>query len=396
MFERTELITVEDADTLREVVDKLQQSPVIGIDTESDSSYAYQERVCLIQVSDLTADYIIDPVVFDDLGALGPLLADPSVVKVLHGADYDIVCLHRDYGFEIRGLFDTLVAAQLLGLDRIGLADLIERFFGIQLDKAYQRHNWRLRPLEHEHVEYARGDTHFLIALREIMHPRLRRAGRLRHLDEECRILEKRRWTTRPFDPDGWVDIKRAGELDEDGMRVLRKLYVYRDRQARKMDRPVYKVIPDRVLLSLAEQRPQTAGALDAMFRRKSALRRRHGAALLKAIQEGLEDDQPLPKSRSSKKPARAAPKTKLRARLRGRQAERVMASLKQWRNDLIDSDPSLTPYTVASNATLKWIASMRPHSIEELKQVPEVRRWQVRDFGEEILELLDRVAPDA
>ena len=199
----------------------------------------------------------------------------------------------------------------------------------------------------------------------------------------------RRRASTR----DGWIDIKRAGELDELGMRVLRKLYMYRDRQARRMDRPVYKVIPDSVLIALAEQRPQTSDELDGMFRRKSALRRRHGPALLRVIQEGVNDDQPLPRTR--RKPPRSVPKTKLRTRLRGRQAERVMASLKQWRNDLVQSDPSLTPFTVASNATLKWIASMRPHNIEELKQVPEVRRWQVRDFGEEILALLDQIAPE-
>ena len=395
MFEDTPLVMVEDAATLREVVDKLHRSPVIGLDTESDSSYAYQEKVCLIQLSDLDTDYIVDPLQIDDITVMAPLLADTSITKVLHGADYDIVCLDRDFDFQIHGLFDTLIAAQLLGMERIGLADLIERFFGIVLDKQYQRHNWALRPLEHEHVEYARGDTHFLLALEEIMRPRLRRMGRLRHLREECKILQRRQWSQKSFDPDGWMDIKRAGELDETGMRVLRRLYLYRDKQARKMDRPVYKVIPDSVLVSIAEARPGTPSELDKMFRRKSALRRRHGDALLRLVEQGEEDDQPLPKPRR-KTSGRAKPKTKLRTRLRGRQAERVMASLKQWRNDLVENDPTLTPYTVASNATLKWIASMRPHSIEELKQVPEVRRWQVRDFGEEILALLDEIAPEA
>ncbi len=393
MFEDTPLVMVEDAATLTKVVTDLEQASVIGIDTESDSSYTYQEKVCLIQVSDLDRDYIIDPLAIEDLSPLAPLLADRDIVKVLHGADYDVVCLRRDFGFQIRGLFDTLIAAQLLGMERIGLADLIQRFFGVELDKQYQRYNWGLRPLEPEHVDYARGDTHYLLALREIMLPRLRRLHRTRHLREECRLLEKREWSAKPFDPDGWLDIKRAGELDEDGMRVLRQLYLYRDRQARKMDRPVYKVIPDGVLFSVAKRCPETPDELDALFRRKSALRRRHGPALVKAVLDGLDDDSPLPPLRRKRK--RKRPQTKLRTRLRGRQAERVMAGLKQWRNDLIESDPSLTPFTVASNATLKWIASLRPQSLEELEQVPEVRRWQVQDFGEEILELLDRIVPE-
>ena len=391
MFEDTPLVMVEDQASLAQTVDVLAASPVIGIDTESDSSYAYQEKVCLIQISDLSTDYIVDPLSIDDLSPLKGILADRSIVKVLHGADYDVVCLGRDFDFRIRGLFDTLIAAQLLGMERIGLADLIARFFGVELDKQYQRYNWGLRPLLPEHVDYARGDTHFLLALREIMLPRLRRLGRTRHLREECRLLERRRWTVRPFDPEGWRDIKHSGDLDEDGMRVLRQLFLYRDQQARKMDRPVYKVIPDGVLVSIAQSRPETTADLDALFRRKSALRRRHGAALVKAVEAAMADDAPLPKT--TRRKTRQRPKTTLRTRLRGRQAERVMASLKRWRNDLLERDPTLTPFTVASNATLKWIASMRPMNLEELEQVPEVRRWQVHDYGEEILELLDRIA---
>ncbi len=394
MFEETPLVMVEDASTLDEVVATLETASVIGIDTESDSSYTYQEKVCLIQISDLERDYIIDPLAIDDLSPLGPLLADRNIVKILHGADYDVVCLRRDFGFQIQGLFDTLIAAQLLGMERIGLADLILRFFGIGLDKQYQRHNWGLRPLEREHIEYARGDTHFLLALREIMLPRLRRLDRTRHLREECRLLEKRQWSAKPFDPNGWLDIKRAGELDEDGLRVLRQLYLYRDQQARRMDRPVYKVIPDGVLFSLAHNLPESSSDLERLFRRKSALLRRHGKSLLKTVQAGLDDESPLP-SRQRKRKSKPRPKTPLRTRLRGKAAERVMASLKQWRNDLVENDPALTPFTVASNATLRWIATLRPQNLDELKQVPEVRRWQVHDFGEELLDLLDRIAPE-
>ncbi|MEO0605734.1 MAG: HRDC domain-containing protein [Myxococcota bacterium] len=383
---------VEDEPMLREVVDKLERSRVIGIDTESDSSYAYQEKVCLIQVSDLEADYIIDPLLIGDVSSLGPVLADPSIVKVLHGADYDIVCLDRDYGFRFRGLFDTLVAAQLIGMERIGLADLIDRYFGIPIDKQYQRHNWGLRPLEDEHVAYARGDTHFLLALHEIMIKTVRRRGRLRHLREECRLLQQKRWTGKGHDPEGWIELKGASDLDAVGMKVLRRLYQYRDKQARRQDRPVYKVIPDGVLLELAEHRPHDRGELDDLFRRKQAMRRRYGSGLLEAIHQGLDDPKvEVPEKRKRKK---TRPRTALRTRLRGRQAERVMASLKQWRNDLVDKEPGLTPFTVASNSTLKWIASLRPQNLEELEQVPEVRKWQVVDFGEEILELLDRVAP--
>lgn len=393
MFHDTPLVMVEDRAALEELVEALSASKVIAIDTESDSSYTYQEKVCLIQISDLHTDYIVDPLAIGDVSALGPLLGDRSIVKVLHGADYDIVCLRRDFGFQIRGLFDTLIAAQLLGLERIGLADLLGQFFGLDIDKQFQRHNWALRPLRGEHLDYARGDTHFLLALREILLRRLRSVGRLRHMTEECRILEKRRWAGRGFDETGFLDLKRAQELDPEGLRVLRRLYLYRDRQARRMDRPVYKVIPDEVLVDVARAKPRTEHAIDGLFRAASPLRRRHGKAMLAEVLAGLEDTGPLPDPKKREKKTER-PRTPLRTRLRGRQAERVLSDLKAWRQKVLARDPGLTPYTVASNTTLKWIAQMRPTTLEELGQVPEVRRWQVRDFGEELLALLDRIAP--
>lgn len=399
MFEDTPLVMVEDEQTLRSVVDRLSTASVIAIDTESDSSYAYQEKVCLIQVSDLHTDYIIDPLAVGSLAPLGGLLADRGITKVLHGADYDIVCLKRDFGFRIGGLFDTLIAAQLLGMQRIGLADLIARFFGIELDKQFQRYNWALRPLLPEHIEYARGDTHFLLALREILERSLRASGRRRHFVEECRILERREWHGRRFDPDGWLELKRVNLLDATARKILRRLYLYRDKQARKMDRPSYKVIPDDVLVDVAKARPRSESDLDAIISPRSALRRRHGRALLEQVVDGAKDDGPLPepsprgKTRDAPK-ARRSGKKAPPSRLRGRQAERVLADLKQWRTEVLDRDPTLSAYNVASNATLKSIASVRPRSLQELGEVPDVRRWQVRDFGEELLARLDKVAP--
>lgn len=391
-FDDTPLVMVESQRALEECVATLSRARVIGLDTESDSSYAYQEKVCLIQVSDLHTDYVIDPLAVRDLSPLGPLLADRSITKILHGADYDIVCLKRDFGFRIRGLFDTLIAAQLIGMERIGLADLINRFFGVEIDKHFQRYNWALRPLRPEHLEYARGDTHYLLALREILLRELRQIRRVRHFHEECRLLERREWHGRTFDPNGWLELKRAGDLDQAGMRILRRLYKYRDRQARMMNRPSYKVIPDDVLVDIARKKPGTERALDALFSPRSALRRRHGRALLEQTELALDDTEPLATATAKARPPR--PKTRLRTRLRGRQAERVLADLKRWRSELLERNPRLNAYSVASNATLKWISAMRPFDLAELAEVPEVRRWQVRDFGEELLARLDRTAP--
>ena len=392
MFDDTTLVLIEDQERLAEVARVLSREPAIALDTESDSSYSYQEKVCLLQISDRTTDYLIDPLRVPDLSPLGAILADRTITKVLHGADYDIVCLKRDFGFRVRGLFDTLIAAQLLGTERIGLADLVGHWFGVELDKKLQRHNWSLRPLLDEHIEYARGDTHFLLALREILTRKLRLSGRMRHLREECRILERREWGGKGFDPEGWVDLRQAGSLDEEGRRVLRRLYHYRDRQARKLDRPAYKVMPEDMLVALARARPIGESALDSVIDRRSALRRRHGKALLVEIGAALEDTTRLPEHKRKRAPGprREGP----RPRLQGRQADRVLGELKTWRNQVLARDPSMSPSTVASNSTLRWIALVRPTNLAELEQVPEVRRWQVADFGAELIDLLDKVAP--
>jgi ribonuclease D len=176
MFDDAPLM-VEDDEALVALAERLRSATVIGVDTESDSMYHYKEKVCLVQITDAHGDIIVDPLTIDDMSPLEPIFADPSVVKIFHGADYDIVSLKRDFGYQTNNLFDTLVAAQFLGLQGLGLADLIGRFFGIPIDKKFQRHDWSRRPLHPEHLDYARGDTHWLLALREILLRRLERVA---------------------------------------------------------------------------------------------------------------------------------------------------------------------------------------------------------------------------
>jgi ribonuclease D len=391
MFDDAPLM-VEDDEALVALAERLRSATVIGVDTESDSMYHYKEKVCLVQITDAHGDIIVDPLTIDDMSPLEPIFADPSVVKIFHGADYDIVSLKRDFGYQTNNLFDTLVAAQFLGLQGLGLADLIGRFFGIPIDKKFQRHDWSRRPLHPEHLDYARGDTHWLLALREILLRRLEKMGRVAYLEEECALLSKREWAGRAFDPDGWVRIKRSSTLDDDGKRVLRKLYLYRDAQARSLDRPPYKVIGDRVLMEIATKRPRTGKALDQVVPKMRALKRRHATELLRAVRDGLEDDTPLPSATpSSRKPV---DDDEPNVRLRGRAAERVFNALKDWRNQVVGNSEAHTPYTVASNATLKSIARHLPSDLEELGDVPDVRRWQVVEHGEAILDLLAGVAP--
>ena len=383
MFGDTPLIIIEDTDSLEAMVAELMNTPIIGVDTEADSFHHYQERVCLIQLSDLSKDYIVDPLKIDDCSSLQRLFAREDLLTVLHGGDYDVVSMKRDFGVTFANLFDTMIAALFLGMPRIGLADLIETSFGYHIDKRYQRHDWSSRPLLDEHLHYARGDTHFLLALREILMLKLERAGRRAAFEEECNLLARREWTGRGRNPNDFMRVKRSRSLDEDGRRVLRSLWGWREARAKEVDRPVFKVLSDSIMIGIASARPASAEQLHAVIRKGSTLARKHGDELLKSVSDGLADETPLPKPQGKPKP-KSSPR-------KGPGMDQLLGPLKEWRNNLVQTK-KLSPVVVANNQLLKEISRSAPGSIEELAAVPGIRRWQVADFGEEILSVITGV----
>ena len=177
---------------LEEVSLDLKKAPRLALDIESNGFYAYREKVCLIQLSSPESDFILDPIAVKDISALGPLFANPAIEKLFHAGEYDILCLKRDYGFTFRNVFDTMVAARLLGFKELGLAAAIERHFGVKLSKKLQRADWGRRPLTPEHIRYAQLDTHYLIRLADILKPLLAQKGRLEDSHEafaELKVL---------------------------------------------------------------------------------------------------------------------------------------------------------------------------------------------------------------
>ena len=382
MFGKTPLIMVEDDAALAAMVSAVRGAPVVGVDTEADSFHSYQEKVCLVQLSDLETDYIIDPLSIEDMTPIGEITGDPNTVKVLHGADYDIVSMKRDFGCEFSNVFDTMISAQFLGFDRVGLADLIRKFFGHTIDKKYQRHDWSKRPLLPEHLDYARGDTHWLPALRELLNIHLRRAGRLEAVAEECELVSHRVWQGRTQTEADFLRIKGSKTLSEDEQRVLRAVWAYRDAEAKAANRPSFKLIPDPFLLTLAKSKPQNEDEMARLARKGSSMLRRHGPSLLRAVAEGVADESPIPEI------PRAQRSKSVRS---GPGVDRYLVPLKEWRNTKVKTT-GVAPVAVANNTLLKEISRLAPQDLDSLAQVPGIRRWQVRDFGEELLEVVKRV----
>lgn len=363
---------------------RLKSEPALAVDTESNSLYVYRERVCLIQISTPSADYLIDPLALADLAALGPLLADPKVLKVFHGAEYDLITLYRDFGFTVANLFDTMWASRILGWPAHGLADLLQAHFGVTVDKRYQRANWAIRPLPPEQLDYARLDTHYLLPLHDLQAQELERARRWPQAQHRFTKLSQTRWESKGFDPEGFWHMPGAHGLDDAGRGVLRALYLLRDQQAQAENRPPFKMLSNGALLILSEQRPQTIEELYRLRGVSSPLVRKHGHTLLKAIRQGAS--QPLNWEQRPRPAANDGHNGRPTADCQAR-----YEALRVWRNAAAQAR-GVEPDIVLTNQTLWAIAHRRPRSRAELAGDGLLAPWQIDEFGEEVMAVLRRV----
>jgi ribonuclease D len=358
----------------------LEGEPALAVDTESNSLYVYQERVCLIQISVPGVDYLIDPFALQDLSGLGPFLANPQVLKVLHGAEYDLTVLHRDYGFTLANLFDTMWASRILGWPAHGLGDLLQQQFGVSLNKKYQRANWGLRPLPPAQLDYARLDTHYLLPLHEIQARELTAAGRWPQARHRFDHMVEIRWESKDFDPEGFWRLPGVRDMNDVARGVLRELYLYREERARLENRPPFRVISNRALISLAEEQPRNRRELARVKGISEGMARRYGQGLLNAIQRGKDrplswSDRPRAANHNSARPnSRPTPAAHAR-----------FEALRQWRNAKAQ-EQGVEPDIVLNNQALWAIALLNPRSRQELAANGLLAGWQVDEYGNELL----------
>ncbi len=366
-------ILIVHSAALQDLARELLKQPIVAVDTESNSLYAYRERVCLIQFSYPQADYLVDPLALDDLSPLGELFANPHIEKVFHAAEYDLICLKRDFGFEFDNLFDTMVSARVLGRQAVGLGSMLEEEFGVRLDKRYQRANWGQRPLPELLLNYARLDTHYLIGLRQRLGAELKRRGLWELAQEDFRRMPQANNRT---NGEGRVDdpwrINGAQDLTPQKAAVLQMLCRYREDVARTSDRPLFKVIGDKTLLEIAYACPQDEGDLRRLSGMTDRQIARHGRGLLAAVQRGL-------KSPAIHPPQNERPGDAYLARL---------DRLREWRKTTgvrmgVPSD------VVLPRDLMYALAREAPASVEELREVLRESPWRFERFAREMLRVL-------
>jgi ribonuclease D len=371
------VILVNSRRALTALAYELSRVSYIGVDSESNSFYAYRERTCLLQISTDDADYLVDPIALPELTPLRPVFADPAVCKVFHAAENDIAGLRRDFAIETRGVFDTMAAARILGLPRLGLGDLLLEHFGVTSDKRLQRYEWGRRPLERIAIDYAAMDSRYLLRLRHILGAALVSAERDEEADEEFRRLEGSTSRPRAFDPDSWWRIKGAITLAPGEGAVLRELNAWRDAHAAARDRPPFRIAPDSALLAVARARPRSHADLAQVSDLPSGIAQRHADQLLAAVARGLAAPPPQP---------RRAPRP-------DREVTERYEALRHWRR-LKAEQRGVLPDVVVSNAVLQVVAEKCPQTIDELEALGLLGPWKLRTYGAELISVRPGAQP--
>ena len=370
----TDIQLVASTSELTELISSLRGQSVLAMDTEAASFHRYHDRIYLIQVSTRNRTAIIDPLAAEDLSTVGSLLADAGIEIVFHDADYDLRLFAHQFGFRAARIFDTRVAAELLNEPGLSLAALLERYLGVQVDKRFQRADWSARPLTPEMIAYAASDTSHLIELRDILADKLVAAGRMDWAEEEFQAMTEVRWDPDDDREPGWLRIKGARALHPRKLAALRELYTWREELASKMDRAEFRIIGNEVLMAMAVNPPQTLEALQAVKGVGRDTAERRGKAILSALERADKlADKDLPRL---ERPPRRPREPDVEARI---------ARLKAARTE-ITARLGLEPGVICPNSVLENVARRTPANLEELAQVPGLRRWQVKTFGEDLL----------
>jgi ribonuclease D len=352
---------------LQSMADRLSRENRLAIDTESNSLHAFREQVCLVQFSIPDIDYLVDPLAIPDFSPLSELLSNPNIEKTFHAAEYDLLCLKRDFNFNVVNMFDTMQAARILGYPAVGLNNLLNEKFNINLDKRFQKADWAKRPLPSDQLNYARMDTHYLLDLRDLLDAELKKKDLSALAQEEFERISYGNGQSEQ-ETSTWQRMNGATRLSPSELAVLKELLDWRFIQAKRMNRPVFKIINDKLLISIAETKPNRMDDLQAigMTSRQSYI---FGNDILSAVRKGLK-----------------APPIKRTSTIRPDQAYmNRLEILRIWRKNTaqklgVESD------VVLPRSFMQSIAEGNPQDLQSLSELMPHSPWRLNQYGQEIL----------
>ncbi len=363
-----EPVLVQTSKDFEKLINDLNKEPRIAVDTESNSLHAYRERVCLIQFSTPEQDDILDPLALEDLSPLAPIFANPQVEKIFHAAEYDLICLRRDYDFTFSNIFDTMQAGRILGRKMAGLDRLLEDKFGVKVNKRFQKADWAVRPLSRDLLLYARLDTHYLIALRDLLKAELEEKGLWQLAVEDFQIACSPNGHKPKVDTPAWARFNARRDLAPRELTILNELLVCRDQIAARLDRPPFKVLDDDSLVEIAKAKPSSLEELaeNGLTSKQMQL---WGKQFMEAVGQGME--RPLVKRIPPQHPDDEYLKR--------------LDKLKNWRKK------AAVEMDVESDIILPrpLLLALAEHGPKDMDSIMQCSPWRLEHFGPQILHLL-------
>ena len=323
---------------LAELIPLIERNARVAVDIEADSLHCYREKLCLLQVSVPEGDFLIDPLAGINLFSLAALLAKREIV--LHGADYDLRMLRRGLTFQPARVFDTMIAARLLGLREFSYAALVERYFGIQLTKGSQKANWAQRPLSSQMERYARNDTHYLLPLARTLEQQLKERGRLEWFFQSCERAILAAAIDRERDAEEVWRIRGSGAVRGRAAAVLRAIWSWREMEAQRVDRPPFHILRNEQLIQAAET--AVKGKMPN-FRHFSERRARDFRTAIREAMALPEEEWPKPPGKRGQRPTK--------------EMERVAEEMRK-RRDAAAHELGVEPSFIAPRATIDAIAA--------------------------------------
>lgn len=359
-------IYIRDRAVMEMLIERIGAAEKIAVDTEADSLHNYFEKVCLIQLSLAGKHYIVDPLRELDLTHFLEALAEKPLI--VHGGDYDLRMMRASMGYRPRReVFDTMIAAQLLGLEQIGLAALIERYFGIAIGKEGQKSDWSRRPLSEKQLRYAVNDTRFLEDLAARLHGELRERGRVDWHRESCRAMVESSGRDRSRDPEDAWRIKGSGRLSRRQLAYLREIWRWRDQHARRANVPPFKVFGNEQIFELLQWAVAHPGV---PLHQGPKLPRNIVGARLSTLEEailravGMSPAQWPEPIKHERDPA-----------LSNHCKEQIEALRTECAR--IAKDLNIAASTLAPRAALEAIARSRSRTVDEIMRNGGLLRWQ-------------------
>jgi len=353
------------------MLEDLSRQMRIAVDTESNSLHAYREQVCLIQFSTPKKDYIVDPLALTDLSLLAPLFANPKIEKIFHAAEYDLVCLKRDFNFEFSSIFDTMQAARILGYQYVGLDNILSEKFDVKVDKRHQKANWGARPLTRAQLDYARMDTHFLIPLRDLLEKELREMGRWGYALDDFALACDVDAPKEKLNGSSWKRFSSRKDVSPRELTILSELTKCRDSIAERMDRPPFKVIPDSILLDIAKNTPEKDVDLAGIGLSTKQIHL-WGEQILAATKRGTE--LPLVKREQIERPKDAVLKR--------------LDKLKTWRKKMAE-EIKVESDIVLPKSFLHLLAEHPPKDLGTLRSMMQDSPYRFEKYGNQIYDLI-------